>query len=362
MGEPDKQDEAGLLDAVYGAALGEHDWSRVLEQLRQDTGAAMVALLSQDKQTSLPIMNAAASHDAGWAQTLMERYRDEFFIHDPTPAAVHGWQAGRWFRDEHSFSPDMRARSIYYQEFLQPMHLGCWSGTYLVNTDEFQIFISLQRHGDDQRSGPVQDASLTSHMARALRVASRLGDLQRRAAVAESTLDELDTPVMLLDAERGRLLLANARAQAMMRTEPALCFVNERFAPSGQFDAAFWRAVCRAGGCALTGAGGARLAVTLAPVPGTSRLAQHWQRPLVLMTLAGARTAAHRVERLRQRYTLTQAEAEVAVTLACDELSPTQCADARAVSVGTVRAQIKSIQLKMGVSRLAQVVSLVLML
>lgn len=202
---------------------------------------------------------------------------------------------------------------------------------------------------------------MTAHLARALRVASRLGDVQRRAVVAESTLDQLETPVLLLEEETGRLLLANAAARRLMQAEPVLAFRGDRVAPGVLSDSATWRAACRAGGCVLRAASGAPMALSLIPVPPSSTLARSWPRPLVLMSLPSNKSAAARARRLRQLYGLTQAEAEVAVMLACEELTPAECADRRGVSVGTIRAQIKMLQMKMDVSRLAQIVSLALM-
>ncbi|QII84914.1 helix-turn-helix transcriptional regulator [Bordetella hinzii] len=357
-------DESRLLEAMYGAALGENDWTEVLTFLRQATGVALVALLSQDPRTDLPLLNAVATHDDAWAEQAMGSYQREFFLHDPTPAAVQGWQAGRWFNDRRAFSEHERAHSLYYQEFLRPQGLGSWSGTYLFNEPHSQAFISLQCLADDKRSEDPDlrlSDGLTAHLARALRVASRLGDVQRRAVVAESTLDQLETPVLLLEEETGRLLLANAAARRLMQAEPVLAFRGDRVAPGVLSDSATWRAACRAGGCVLRAASGAPMALSLIPVPPGSTLARSWLRPLVLMSLPSNKSAAARARRLRQLYGLTQAEAEVAVMLACEELTPAECADRRGVSVGTIRAQIKMLQMKMDVSRLAQIVSLALM-
>ncbi|MCJ9710819.1 helix-turn-helix transcriptional regulator, partial [Bordetella hinzii] len=104
-------DESRLLEAMYGAALGENDWTEVLTFLRQATGVALVALLSQDPRTDLPLLNAVATHDDAWAEQAMGSYQREFFLHDPTPAAVQGWQAGRWFNDRRAFSEHERAHS-----------------------------------------------------------------------------------------------------------------------------------------------------------------------------------------------------------------------------------------------------------
>lgn len=290
-------DESRLLEAMYGAALGENDWTEVLTFLRQATGVALVALLSQDPRTDLPLLNAVATHDDAWAEQAMGSYQREFFLHDPTPAAVQGWQAGRWFNDRRAFSEHERAHSLYYQEFLRPQGLGSWSGTYLFNEPHSQAFISLQCLADDKRSEDPDlrlSDGLTAHLARALRVASRLGDVQRRAVVAESTLDQLETPVLLLEEETGRLLLANAAARRLMQAEPVLAFRGDRVAPGVLSDSATWRAACRAGGCVLRAASGAPMALSLIPVPPGSTLARSWPRPLVLMSLPSNKSAAAR--------------------------------------------------------------------
>ncbi|WP_205189619.1 helix-turn-helix transcriptional regulator, partial [Burkholderia sp. LMG 13014] len=67
-----------------------------------------------------------------------------------------------------------------------------------------------------------------------------------------------------------------------------------------------------------------------------------------------------RAQRLRVFYGLSSAEADLAVLLCCDGLSPQECAGLRGVSIGTIRSQIKSIYAKTAVARAAQLTSLVM--
>ncbi|WP_455776479.1 helix-turn-helix transcriptional regulator, partial [Burkholderia stabilis] len=63
---------------------------------------------------------------------------------------------------------------------------------------------------------------------------------------------------------------------------------------------------------------------------------------------------------LRVFYGLSLAEADLAVLLCCDGLSPQACAELRGVSIGTVRTQIKAIYAKTEVARAAQLAALVM--
>lgn len=82
-------------------------------------------------------------------------------------------------------------------------------------------------------------------------------------------------------------------------------------------------------------------------------------RQLVLVVSDAAQRRPGIEHNLRVLYGLSQAEAGIA-TLLADGLSPTEVAEQRATSIGTIRVQIKSIAAKMDVSRQSEIVRAVL--
>jgi len=79
--------------------------------------------------------------------------------------------------------------------------------------------------------------------------------------------------------------------------------------------------------------------------------------PRVLVVVRGnRRTSERKAEALRTTFNLTAAEADIALQLAAGRTAEL-IAVARSVSVGTVRAQIKSTMSKMGVRRQIELVA-----
>jgi DNA-binding CsgD family transcriptional regulator len=187
---------------------------------------------------------------------------------------------------------------------------------------------------------------------------TQLRQLESRTAIAEASLHSLSFPVFILDEAR-TLLYANDAANQLMTNEPALAFRHGQFCPTAQYAATDWRQACAVGGLLLRRSSGKPLPLTLIPIPERSRLTQLSARRLVLMTTTDIQSPETKVQRLRAFFGLTAAEADLAILLSCEGLSPQECADARGVLVATVRSQIKSIYTKTGVSRTAQLSQLV---
>ena len=186
------------------------------------------------------------------------------------------------------------------------------------------------------------------HISRALQIQARIGGFEARVAAAESALDALPVPVFLLGAQR-ELRYTNRAADQLIAAEPALRVVNGRFAPEGCVDDAQWRHAYARGGLLLRRTTGEPLPLALMPVPEQSRLMRERPGVATLMTAADLRSPSARAQRLRVFYGLSSAEADLAVLLCCDGLSPQECAGLRGVSIGTIRTQIKSIYAKTAV-------------
>lgn len=357
--------DATLIDDIYAAALGDVEWSSPLLRLQAATGMRFAALMALESGSQLPAVDAIVSDDIPNLQSLVQNYTAEYHLHDPTPGFVAKWPAGRWFMDHQAISPKARARDIYYQEFLRPHGGGNWAGLFLNRGQERSAFLSFVGAPGNPMGAAQQRRidAVADHFARAVQIRHRLGDLHQRCALATSVLDMVEAPLFLLD-DTGRLLLDNAAARALAAAHPhALHFAQGRFVPPlPGWQAEHWHAACARGTLVLQQVDGLALPLFLTPVPPQVALARHWQRPLVLMSAAASASPAVRAQRLRALYGLSVAEAELAVALACEGLSPQDCADARRVAVSTVRSQIKSIQAKLGVARLPLVIRMVLAL
>ncbi|KVH62706.1 LuxR family transcriptional regulator [Burkholderia sp. MSMB1072] len=350
------------IDDVYAAALGDQRWEAVLDGLRLSVGVRMAILLSFDDAARLPAIEQVAGDDPSWVAACLHRYNAEFHLYDPVVPVAADWPAGRWFEDVKHLSVRQRTHGVFYREFMQPFGLGGISGLYIHHGDGAGVFLSVQSGLESQGLSDEQRRTIEimgAHISRALRIHARIGELEARVAAAESALDAVPVPVFLLGAQR-ELRYTNRAADQLIAAEPALRIVSGRFAPEGCVDDAQWRHAFARGGLLLRRATGEPLPLALIPVPEQSRLARERPGVAALMTAADLRSPAARAQRLRVFYGLSSAEAELAVLLCCDGRSPQECAALRGVSIGTVRAQIKSIYTKTDVARAAQLTSLVM--
>jgi len=351
-----------LIDTIYAAALGDATWEDALQGLRCTLGTRTATLLSYDDTTQLALIDHAVGDDEAWRESCQREYSSEFYLHDPGVRVISTWAAGRWFEDRAIMTQQQRARSVFHQEFMRPNGLGSISGVFIHRHRGDSKYLSLLGGPDSEGFTPAQQReciALGAHFSRALRMQARLDQLESRAALAESALESLPLPIFLLD-DRRTLLFANSAAAALMATESVLRFLHDRFIPDACQDDVQWRTALARGGIVLRRADGTRLTLALMPVPPQSMLAQQHTQSVTLMTSTGLVTPRERETRLQLFYGLTASEAQVAVAVCCDGLSPVQCAESRCVSVGTVRSQLKSIHAKMAVSRTADLVRLVL--
>lgn len=353
--------ESALVEDIYAVALGDLSWESVLQGIRQLTGAQFVGLMTLDGNGTAVAQNSV-SDDVARSDELRKSYNAEFYLYDPTRRNVASWPTGRWYDDKEWTLPNQRARSIFHQEFLHPRGMNNWEGTFVNRTATLSHFLSLMGGIDGRdidRAYRDQIGDFLVHLSRAIRMHARLDELQGKIEQGEAALDALSSPLFLLDQQR-RLLRANSAAQALMVREPALRFIQGRFAATGYSELKQWQVARERGVIVIPRKepGMRPLLLNLMPVPANTRLARDSQQPLTLMLAQGIRSPSERRLHLCVIYGLTAAEAAVCTLLCDDGHSPQVCADMRQVSVETIRSQIKSIYIKMGVTRLPELVRL----
>jgi DNA-binding CsgD family transcriptional regulator len=102
---------------------------------------------------------------------------------------------------------------------------------------------------------------------------------------------------------------------------------------------------------------GQRLQVRVVPAPDEQPLGVVGER--LALTFLSQGSAPRDAQHLQQMFDLTSAEAEL-VKLLAQGMSLQACADARAVSISTARAQLSAVFSKTGTSSQAQLLSVVL--
>ena len=173
-------------------------------------------------------------------------------------------------------------------------------------------------------------------------------------------VDAVAPPTLLVD-EHGRLVQANAAAEALIRRGDGLRFVRGRVttacgSSAGALEAAIAQVLApdrsQATAIAVPCPGGGRLWLSLMGV------AADGQPRRALITIAADSADLTLVPRLRDLFGLTPGEAVIAVRLS-EGAELSAIADERRVALSTVRSQVKAIAAKLGCSRQSEIVAMV---
>lgn len=271
------------------------------------------------------------------------------------------------------------ARTHFYNEGVKPV--GAFHGLAVSPLHTSQQFVHIstgRRRGreDFDAKDVAAMGMLVPHLATALRVGQRLAAADLRAVGAGATLDRLETGVILVDAV-AKVLFANQTAEAMLASNDGLGLDREGVCGCSHRTTRFLRrliASCEDITISKNGPGGSmelpsgegRVPLQVVVAPFRADPAQFdttWLgvvRPVaILMVTDPERTQRLQRERLRHRFGLTPAEAEVAL-----EILNGDGRDASAARLGiaatTVRAHLSHIFEKTGVRRQAELVRLLM--
>lgn len=217
----------------------------------------------------------------------------------------------------------------------------------------------------DVRSGAQRIVSLATHE----QAAERTRMASETASVLAAAMEALSITAFVCDGT-GVVQALTADAAALVRAGRGLSLTSDRLCASAAEESQALDDAIAAATLVRRGArppvhrtiivrGGhteARpLVLEVVPLPRRDR--EPDSAPRVLVIARGTRVPhERRAVVVQAAYDLTSAETQIAVRLSAGE-SPEAIAAARRVAVGTVRAQIKAICAKLGVSRQAELVA-----
>ena len=348
------------IEEIYDAALDDEILSAVLERLSKAIGAktCVVGWHHDYKEQELFTTNGS------WSTEDQERYIKDFAMTDIWSAAI--LRLGR--RDcaidlSELVSEKDYAGSELYNEFFRPLGDDTWHGIS-VPTWNSSGAGALGFHRGRSVNGFRPEAvqlldTLSPHLARMLTTRARISAMDRRISSYEALADTLGHAVFLLDRSL-RVYNANAAAEDLFRARNCL---EQRDGKIRCRTAAGQRDLQNALDLALSANGGFPGAFALHRPEGPPMIASvmsaRSDRTLAVVIINDpARRDVSISDRLKILYDLTPGESAVCLMLA-EGMSPDRIAEKRSVSVGTVRVQVKSIALKLGCSRQAEIVAVV---
>jgi DNA-binding CsgD family transcriptional regulator/PAS domain-containing protein len=362
------EDFTRLVDRVYGAVGKPDNWRAFWQDLAVTLHASSATVIMQAPNAAGVDLQAGF---AGGHQEHFEAYNGRFAALDPwfAAAARRGLAPSpQAFVGEHLVPLGQLRRSEFYEDFAKRFDMI--RPLTIASADPYLFAVSVLR-GERGKAWSEEDvqfvASLETHVRRAAEIHVRLHASDARSAALEDAFDRLTVGMVVLDGA-GRVLFANRTARQFHADRDGFDLNGLRAggtAPHG--DTTIERAISKA----LTGgtiepsdpvplgrpSGRRPYAVTVSRCTSFSPELPFAAAVIVLIAdpdyPPSVSTAA-----LALGYALTPAEIEVTLAVAAG-LSLSEIADARRVSIETVRAQLKTAMAKCGARRQSDLVRLV---
>lgn len=366
-------DEQDLLREIYAAGLDPARWPLVMEKLGRAVGEVKTHLFSFDAHSETSLLTATGGFDPDQLKTFDDYYAA---INPWAPA----WATGplkRTLSASEMVPTEKMKRTEFYQDWVKPQDDIIRGGGAVLMREPGRILLfgGNIREKDGDQVEPLW-LDLVNRVAPAIRqaveVSRAIAGLRLENLMLRRGADPQTAPVLLL-AANGRILYANRLAEDLV-TQGQILRVNG----GNRLTLAAAQPVQRAFDQALRlvfEQGRGAQPIPLAPdlilrvLPLDTSLVQlarfdplWWEGGtvalLLLHTPPGRRGNARLEDRLIRQHGLTRTEAEVAIAIN-EGQTLAEIADARRVSVHTVRNQVKSALLKTGHRRQADLSRLV---
>lgn len=360
-----------LTSLIHASSLDWQHWSEFVETASEVSGGARCAIYGFDMQTQTPFSIAQANFDPEFVDSYFNYYGNI----SPWPLALGAVPVGQAVRAEHMVPDDQLRTTEFYNDWVRPQDdIAHGAGVTLVREAERVVVFSgnlRRKDADDLETNLVSLIGLlTPHIQQALEV-SRL--LVGRSLSEAATADAEPGAALLVVTASGRIAFANRRAEALLENGTVVGRdLRGRIILPLATQSAVRQFLAEMGGevvplprsLPLIDAQGRRWQAKVAVL---DALDQGWSPfgvlyeltgRCMLLTLAPLSAEATQGHRLALQFGLSCSEADVVLSLA-GGLSLAEIADARRVSIHTVRNQVKAALSKTGSRRQADLVRLV---
>ncbi|CAG0999418.1 hypothetical protein BURK2_02893 [Burkholderiales bacterium] len=358
----------GLVGDLYDAALDAQRWPQVMDQVAAAVSANGAMLRRAHLAGGGVNYICTRDYDECWVKA----YREHFYKLDPYQRHYDLLPPGGIRRGESVVEQREHERSEWYNDFAKPQDKMYLVGSTLARDCNGTIQTGFQR---GRRSGPFRDEDIKllerilPHVARAVQMHLRLAEAMHYETLVCAALDRLRVGVVLTDSA-ARPFFVNRAAEALqgrcgLKLGPAALELGKPV-DTGRLQGMIAAAALTTIGDGLDGDGEARfgaepdaLNVWVAPLA-RERLAPELAAPAACAAVFISERGGGNVpwQRVAASYHLTPAETRLARGLV-EGLSIKDLAERHALSVHTVRSQLRAVFEKTGVRRQAELVALI---
>jgi DNA-binding CsgD family transcriptional regulator len=356
-----------LTDAFHAAAIDPDRWYGALSAFAGATGSQHGQLVCMGEDASMTF-NLLTDVDPGLPDAFLAAGGADPNI-NPRRRAGISRPPLTVIAESDFITPDACKRDAHYQEFAIPWDVPYICLTTLERRAGLLVGLAVVR---SKRQGHIDDlgrrvfSSIAPHVGAAVRTNLLLAD--QWSALACDAFEMLSIPAFVCD-RAGRVRRLSPSAETLVAGNRGLELkLGKLNAVRAAESAALATAIEAAGKERRVGAaanhvvivhgpeGVQPLVLDVIPLPSRTLVPTFDARVLVLARGMGANGDRRRSALLQSVYGMTAAETEIALQLAQGKL-PEAIAKQRNVSIGTVRAQIKALLAKAGVSRQVELVA-----
>lgn len=347
-----------LIDSIYDAALRPENWGQIIAQVGARIGATSGTSLWFGK-SGMEIVRAEVWNIDPEA---LSSYQKHYLAFCPRYRASRTLEVGALY-DDHALRRSSEGAVRDYYAFMDRYDLGLARIALAEKRPDLTIgmnFYNRERDGLSAEGAAIL-GFLAPHFRRACNMTQALADVTDRAALGDAWFHSR-TASLTLDAS-GTVVRVNAAAEAVLASGDGLVLANGRLTAQSHHDRSKLEAEIARMVSTLSAKSGQEnhfvlvtrpsglppLAVSVVP------LHRPTSREVAILTIA-ATVPEISPQSLRHAFGLTQSEARIAASL-CTGSAPEQIAEARGVSLHTVRSQIKAIYVKLDVGSQTELVS-----
>ena len=360
-----------LIEPIYEAACDQSLWPNTLQAMSEATSSLCATHFLWRKDREALDFFIGSKEYSGDGE-----YRAHYSSLDPRRRLTQRLPEGGILRCHEHLDEAYVAQSPFYQDFSLKHDRRFLMSVHLIKTDQMSCFAVLHRTG---AQGPFSDddtqffQALQPHLRRAAQIGMRVTEIEEATRRTESVMDRLPFGVLVADGQ-GRAISTNRMADEIVRGGDGLIIRGGRLSTANEGLSTLLVEHLRCAtdprdGSARRGAtlfvdrpsGKPALRLLIAPLPENGPIVLgRTSRPTALVLINDPeRVATPPEDQLRSLFGLTKGEAQVALGIASGKAAD-EIAHERAVSVGTVRTQLKALLQKTETDRQAELVRLLL--
>lgn len=364
---------AEVTSILFAAALDPTRWQEFLDRVSTHLGVIQTHIYGYDVASRLGLDMLHHGYD----DSFMQSYSDHYGAMNTWASGLHRAPIGQVVTSAECYPEEELFKTEFYNDWVRPQNdVRTGAGVVLVK-DASRIFLMggnmQQRHAGHEQDWVDTLRLLAPHMRRALEISRTMFDSSIQVIAAQKfNAAPAGGALLALTATR-QAIYANAAARTLAETGTMLRYstLGRLHFRDPDLDAALQlaldgmrsRSVAPSASLQTRRPDGRVASIRFARIEGdllTTRplgMVSGTSEPHLLVSVSALAETGGSGQMLRHGFGLTESEIQVA-SLIAEGMSPREIAEARQVSIHTVRDQIKSALSKTGSHRQAELARL----